>query len=158
MSTDWRLQLLCTNELGQVQRDRREAAAESRRSGLREVSMATLLSHQHQQSANQLLYANAPITFANQQVNHHHAGHPQPSAAGGHFCKDCEVMFESSTSLEVHLSYHKENLLTRWANQDALDKSSNSSTSTSGSNYVSYPFPILHQSRIWQLLAKFKLL
>lgn len=48
------------------------------------------------------------------------------------------VLFsESSTSLEVHLSYHKENLLTRWAtNQDALDKSSNSS-SGSGSHYVS---------------------
>ena len=35
----------------------------------------------------------------------------------GHHCRDCGLFFESSKSLEVHLQYHKENLLTKWANQ-----------------------------------------
>jgi len=63
--------------------------------------MATTLSHHHQQ-------------------HHHH--HNIISNSPDHFCKDCGVMFESSTSLEVHLSYHKENLLSRWASQDNMDK------------------------------------
>ncbi|KAK6639928.1 hypothetical protein RUM43_008205 [Polyplax serrata] len=35
----------------------------------------------------------------------------------GHHCRDCGLFFESSKSLDVHLQYHKENLLTKWANQ-----------------------------------------
>lgn len=34
-----------------------------------------------------------------------------------HHCRDCGVYFDSLKSLEVHLQYHKENLLTKWANQ-----------------------------------------
>lgn len=39
--------------------------------------------------------------------------------AGQHHCRDCGVFFESGKSLEVHLQYHKENLLSKWANQAA---------------------------------------
>ena len=48
-------------------------------------------------------------------------------------------MFESSTSLEVHLSYHKENLLTRWAAQDTPTSTStaNSTPSSSANNMES---------------------
>lgn len=36
---------------------------------------------------------------------------------GQHHCKDCGLFFESGKSLEVHLQYHKENLLSKWATQ-----------------------------------------
>lgn len=39
--------------------------------------------------------------------------------AGQHHCRDCGVFFDSVKSLEVHLQYHKENLLSKWANQAA---------------------------------------
>jgi len=38
-------------------------------------------------------------------------------ASAVHHCRDCGLYFESSTSLDVHLHYHKENLLSKWANQ-----------------------------------------
>ncbi|XP_059469191.1 uncharacterized protein LOC132192956 [Neocloeon triangulifer] len=34
-----------------------------------------------------------------------------------HHCRDCGLYFESSTSLDVHLHYHKDNLLSKWAQQ-----------------------------------------
>ncbi|CAL8148188.1 unnamed protein product [Orchesella dallaii] len=61
--------------------------------------------------------------------------------SSGHYCADCGVMFESSTSLEVHISYHKENLLTRWANQD-----SSSSSEKSVGVVVSHPSSSPHNS------------
>lgn len=36
-----------------------------------------------------------------------------------HHCKECGLYFDSAKSLEVHLQYHKENLLNKWANQAA---------------------------------------
>jgi hypothetical protein len=91
--------------------------------------MATLLTHQvHQQQ--QVSNYNAPNNLHHTLLHQGHSGHQ----GAHHFCKDCGVMFESQTSLEVHLSYHKENLLTRWANQDSsLDKSSNSSIGSGSS-------------------------
>lgn len=47
----------------------------------------------------------------------------------GHHCRDCGLFFESSKSLEVHLQYHKENLLTKWANQAASQTDSSRSDS-----------------------------
>lgn len=41
----------------------------------------------------------------------------QPNSA--HHCKECGLYFDSGKSLEVHLQYHKENLLNKWANQAA---------------------------------------
>lgn len=34
-----------------------------------------------------------------------------------HHCKECGLFFDSAKSLEVHLQYHKENLLNKWATQ-----------------------------------------
>ncbi|CAL4173729.1 unnamed protein product [Meganyctiphanes norvegica] len=35
-------------------------------------------------------------------------------ASGSHHCKDCGLYFDSARSLEVHLQYHKENLMNMW--------------------------------------------
>ncbi|XP_063587290.1 trithorax group protein osa-like [Penaeus indicus] len=35
-------------------------------------------------------------------------------ASGSHHCKDCGLYFESARSLDVHLQYHKENLMNMW--------------------------------------------
>ncbi|XP_075214019.1 uncharacterized protein LOC142320214 [Lycorma delicatula] len=42
-----------------------------------------------------------------------------------HHCKDCGLVFDSSKSLDVHLHYHKENLLSKWAQQPSSDESNN---------------------------------
>merc|ERR1712142_1445305 len=34
-----------------------------------------------------------------------------------HNCPDCKIKFDTSQSLEVHLQYHKETLLSKWAAQ-----------------------------------------
>ncbi|XP_042236258.1 protein glass-like [Homarus americanus] len=39
-------------------------------------------------------------------------------ASGSHHCKDCGLYFESARSLEVHLQYHKENLMNMWMGSD----------------------------------------
>nr|SIW61620.1 Zelda [Blattella germanica] len=36
----------------------------------------------------------------------------------GHHCKDCGLNFDSVKSLDVHLHYHKENLLMKWGQPD----------------------------------------
>ncbi|XP_076028267.1 uncharacterized protein LOC143017426 [Oratosquilla oratoria] len=35
-------------------------------------------------------------------------------ASGSNYCPDCGLYFESARSLEVHLQYHKENLMSMW--------------------------------------------
>ena len=42
--------------------------------------------------------------------------------AGGntqHHCKDCNIFFDSSKSLDVHLQYHQENPLSKWGQPGA---------------------------------------
>ncbi|XP_067005030.2 transcription factor Zelda [Anabrus simplex] len=68
--------------------------------------------------------------------------HPQQN----HHCKDCGLYFDSVKSLDVHLHYHKENLLSKWANQlaggtgnassnnNAGDESNNNSHKTGNNN------------------------
>lgn len=51
----------------------------------------------------------------------------QPNSA--HHCKECGLFFDSGKSLEVHLQYHKENLLNKWATQAAQhDQETNNNT------------------------------
>uniref|UniRef100_A0A1B6DZA2 C2H2-type domain-containing protein n=1 Tax=Clastoptera arizonana TaxID=38151 RepID=A0A1B6DZA2_9HEMI len=42
-----------------------------------------------------------------------------------HHCKDCGVFFDSGKSLDVHLQYHKENLLSKWATTSAEESNNN---------------------------------
>lgn len=56
----------------------------------------------------------------------------QPNSA--HHCKECGLFFDSAKSLEVHLQYHKENLLNKWANQAAAAAQSNHDQETNNNN------------------------
>nr|CAD7460346.1 unnamed protein product [Timema tahoe] len=58
--------------------------------------------------------------------------HPQQN----HHCKDCGLYFDSVKSLDVHLHYHKENLLSKWASQTQAtgDESNNNSHKTGNNN------------------------
>ena len=42
----------------------------------------------------------------------------------GHHCKDCGVNFDSIKSLDVHLQYHKENLLIKWGQPEEANNNS----------------------------------
>uniref|UniRef100_A0A6V7LZA7 C2H2-type domain-containing protein n=1 Tax=Bracon brevicornis TaxID=1563983 RepID=A0A6V7LZA7_9HYME len=48
-------------------------------------------------------------------------------------CKDCGISFDSLASCEVHSRYHRDNLLTQWANQ-ALQEESNNNNSKGGNH------------------------
>ncbi|XP_065164204.1 transcription factor Zelda [Atheta coriaria] len=41
----------------------------------------------------------------------------QPGNSSPHHCKECGLYLNSAESLDVHLQYHKENLLNKWATQ-----------------------------------------
>ncbi|EFA04702.1 transcription factor Zelda [Tribolium castaneum] len=50
--------------------------------------------------------------------------HYQPQLnTSPHHCKECGLYLNSAESLEVHLQYHKENLLNKWATQAATSHS-----------------------------------
>lgn len=53
-------------------------------------------------------------------------------------CKDCGLYFESGKSLDVHLRYHQENLLSQWASQ-AQQEESNNNNSKAGNHNSSHP-------------------
>lgn len=45
-------------------------------------------------------------------------------SSSAHHCKECGIFLNSAESLEVHLHYHKENLLNKWATQAAASSHS----------------------------------
>ncbi|XP_034935599.1 cell wall integrity transcriptional regulator CAS5-like [Chelonus insularis] len=51
-----------------------------------------------------------------------------------HHCKDCGLYFESGKSLEVHLRYHQENLLSQWASQAQQEESNNNNSKAGNHN------------------------
>ncbi|XP_043249705.1 alpha-protein kinase 1 [Colletes gigas] len=51
-----------------------------------------------------------------------------------HHCKDCGLYFESDKSLEVHLRYHQENLLSQWASQAQQEESNNNNSKAGNHN------------------------
>lgn len=56
----------------------------------------------------------------------------QPNSV--HHCKECGLYFDSGKSLEVHLQYHKENLLNKWANQAAAQAGTQNHEETNNNN------------------------
>ena len=57
--------------------------------------------------------------------------------ANEYHCRECDVVFESDKSLEVHLAYHKDRLLTAWAaeaqeHNNNVNKGGNSQNNSSG--------------------------
>ncbi|XP_033210953.1 C2H2 finger domain transcription factor crzA-like [Belonocnema kinseyi] len=65
--------------------------------------------------------------------------HHQQQFVGGssnseHHCKDHCVSFESEKSLEVHLRYHNENLLSQWASQAQQEESNNNNSKAGNHN------------------------
>ena len=53
-----------------------------------------------------------------------------------HYCKDCDVYFESNKSLEVHLRYNHENLLSQWASQAQEESNNNNSKAGNHNSHV----------------------
>lgn len=49
----------------------------------------------------------------------------QSQSPAQHHCKDCGVFFDSGKSLDVHLQYHKENLLSKWATTSSEESNNN---------------------------------
>ncbi|KAG8224382.1 hypothetical protein J437_LFUL005204 [Ladona fulva] len=97
--------------------------------------MASGVNHQQQHHAPHHLHPlqhqqpPSPRQQAAATNNHHHhqqQGHQQ------HHCKDCGVYFESAKSLEVHLHYHKENLLSKWVNNGSASANNQSPSGGSG--------------------------
>ncbi|RZC37682.1 hypothetical protein BDFB_005420 [Asbolus verrucosus] len=58
-----------------------------------------------------------------QQPPPQHFQQPQQLNTSPHHCKECGLYLNSAESLEVHLQYHKENLLNKWATQAATSHS-----------------------------------
>lgn len=58
-----------------------------------------------------------------QQQQQQQAGMQQQQQNSPHHCKECGLYLNSAESLEVHLQYHKENLLNKWATQAASSHS-----------------------------------
>ncbi|KAH0549952.1 putative uncharacterized protein DDB_G0291608 isoform X1 [Cotesia glomerata] len=56
------------------------------------------------------------------------------SSNSEHHCKDCNLTFESDKSLEVHLRYHHENLLSQWAMQAQQEESNNNNSKAGNHN------------------------
>ncbi|XP_018332809.1 putative uncharacterized protein DDB_G0291608 [Agrilus planipennis] len=51
-----------------------------------------------------------------------------------HHCKECGLFLNSAESLEVHLQYHKENLLNKWATQGASHSEETNNNTTSANS------------------------
>lgn len=58
-----------------------------------------------------------------QQQSQQHFQQQQHHNTSPHHCKECGLYLNSAESLEVHLQYHKENLLNKWATQAATSHS-----------------------------------
>lgn len=56
-----------------------------------------------------------------------------------HLCKDCGVYFDTIKSLDVHLQYHKENLLIKWATQPDETNNNNASSNKHRSSVTTAP-------------------
>lgn len=56
-----------------------------------------------------------------------------------HHCKDCGLYFDSIKSLDVHLHYHKENLLMKWATQPDETNNNNASSNKQRSGVTTAP-------------------
>jgi len=56
-----------------------------------------------------------------------------------HHCKDCGLYFDSIKSLDVHLHYHKENLLIKWATQPDETNNNNASSNKQRSGVTTAP-------------------
>lgn len=58
--------------------------------------------------------------------------HFQQQTGNPHHCKECGLYLNSAESLEVHLQYHKENLLNKWATQAGShsEETNNNNTKT----------------------------
>lgn len=87
-------------------------------------------------SSNSSSSNNASATIVNngsqqQQLMPQH-NFQQPNSA--HHCKECGLFFDSAKSLEVHLQYHKENLLNKWANQAAGHSTNDQETNNNNNN------------------------
>lgn len=52
--------------------------------------------------------------------------------SGLHSCKDCGVNFDSGKSLDVHLHYHKENLMSKWIQQATTSSEDNNNVKKNG--------------------------
>lgn len=66
--------------------------------------------------------------------------HPEPTSQ--HHCKECGLTLNSAESLDVHLQYHKENLLNKWALQAAAaqpEESNNNNSNGSSSSSTGKP-------------------
>ncbi|XP_043507330.1 GATA zinc finger domain-containing protein 10 [Frieseomelitta varia] len=50
------------------------------------------------------------------------------------YCKNCDVYFESDKSLDVHLRYHHENLLSQWASEAQQEESNNNNSKAGNHN------------------------
>ncbi|KAL3282301.1 hypothetical protein HHI36_005490, partial [Cryptolaemus montrouzieri] len=51
------------------------------------------------------------------QQAQHYSQQQQIQNSNPHQCKECGLYLNSAESLDVHLQYHKENLLNKWAAQ-----------------------------------------
>jgi len=60
-----------------------------------------------------------------------------PPVVSDHNCPDCKIKFDTSQSLEVHLKYHKETLLSKWAAES--EQTSCQSATTTGSSSPQCP-------------------
>lgn len=70
---------------------------------------------------------------SNSSVQQAHFQQHQQQNPNPHHCKECGLYLNSAESLEVHLQYHKENLLNKWANQAATshsEETNNNNTKT----------------------------
>ncbi|XP_032678347.1 probable serine/threonine-protein kinase yakA [Odontomachus brunneus] len=66
-----------------------------------------------------------------QQQQQHGSSNTDP------YCKECNVSFNSDKSLQVHLHYHKQNLLKRWTNLAQQESNNNNSKAGNHNKHVS---------------------
>lgn len=73
-------------------------------------------------------------TAAQQQGQHDQ----QQGNSSAYHCKECGIYLNSAQSLEVHLQYHKENLLNKWATQAATSGQHNNTEETNNNTKSSH--------------------
>ncbi|CAH1395311.1 unnamed protein product [Nezara viridula] len=79
--------------------------------------------HQQLQSPHQQLQSpHQQLQSPHQQL---HSPHQQLQLSPPFNCHDCGLVFDSSKSLEVHLHYHKENLVTKWGTASGSEDNNN---------------------------------
>ncbi|KAI4464312.1 zinc finger c2h2 superfamily [Holotrichia oblita] len=62
----------------------------------------------------------------------------QQGNSSAYHCKECGIYLNSAQSLEVHLQYHKENLLNKWATQAATSGQHNNTEETNNNTKSSH--------------------